>query len=838
MALSSPVFQYSSVYVKISEAKKLTSREMSGLRDPFCVLKIDNETVARTATAFKTLDPFWGEEYTFHVPNEFQDISAFVYDYDIVGAKEPLGKVMLERESIIKQPRGLDKWFPLTLISRDDDVQGEVLVEVCIEPNDAESYRVTLTVVEARDLAAKSDGNSDPFSSVVHNKVTYSTQVIQKTRFPRWKKTFEFMAPKPITEPANGMVVITVYNWDRLSQNQFMGQVELDLADFQLGQRYKTWYRLQHHEPKEHEKQKELGSLRLKVQCHEEKILESRFYAPFVQLMLKAVEDPMPEGSPLLQMLEEVMTMDRNAMGHTLVRFYLAHGSVLPLLDMLTIREIHQTADSHTLFRNNSLASKALDQFMKVVALPYLHETLKEAIDRIYTEHKVCELDTEKVKQINKARASGTSLAATQKVVEFTVLTLTNYLEQILDAIFSSVGRCPPLMRMALRQLWKRVRDRWPEEKYRDVPYLAVTGFLFLRFLVPAILAPKLFSIRDEHPDQKTERTLKLLSKVIQSMGNLQAEVDTKEAFMQPMVPLVTEGIVKVRRFIDQLLEVDQSVRSEVGLKDGGYIHHLVLCNGPLFKKSSSNASSTGMGHLQFRKRYFELSNQALSYSQSEKKAGQEVKSYPVQWIKVVEKLDEGAFHRKHMFQVVLVPNGPSARDLPSQITLYLQAADVNEQNQWVSAVRKACLTNRDMSPVYHPGAFKKTKWSCCRTTAGQEPGCSQCHRGITIGDWRDPLDPELDAQVIITQYQQARSVLVKKHLPGEEDGSSACGMRDGSSSPTSMTSCGATSLPEEGGSGATEAATSPRMELACKELIRVLDDLSYQHGQILASPS
>ena len=33
------------------------------------------------------------------------------------------------------------------------------------------------------------------------------------------------MVPKPITDPANGMVVITVYNWDRLSQNQFMGQV-------------------------------------------------------------------------------------------------------------------------------------------------------------------------------------------------------------------------------------------------------------------------------------------------------------------------------------------------------------------------------------------------------------------------------------------------------------------------------------------------------------------------------------------------------------------------------------------------------------------------------------
>lgn len=46
----------------------------------------------------------------------------------------------------------------------------------------------------------------------------------------------------------------------------------------------------------------------------------------------------------MLVVLEEVMTMDRNAMGHTLVRFYLAHGSVLPFLDALNIREIHQTS--------------------------------------------------------------------------------------------------------------------------------------------------------------------------------------------------------------------------------------------------------------------------------------------------------------------------------------------------------------------------------------------------------------------------------------------------------------------------------------------------------------
>ena len=51
----------------------------------------------------------------------------------------------------------------------------------------------------------------------------------------------------------------------------------------------------------------------------------------------------------MLTALEEVMTMDRNSVAHALVRFYLAHGSVLPLLDVLTLREINSTSERHTL---------------------------------------------------------------------------------------------------------------------------------------------------------------------------------------------------------------------------------------------------------------------------------------------------------------------------------------------------------------------------------------------------------------------------------------------------------------------------------------------------------
>ena len=60
------------------------------------------------------------------------------------------------------------------------------------------------------------------------------------------------------------------------------------------------------------------------------------------------------------------------------------------------------------------------------------------------------------------------------------------------------------------------------------------------------------------------------------------------------------------------------AVAGEVTAEDGGYIHHLILCKGWLWKRS--NKSGGIAGNLQYRKRYFELSNTALTYRQNEKK--------------------------------------------------------------------------------------------------------------------------------------------------------------------------------------------------------------------------
>lgn len=47
------------------------------------------------------------------------------------------------------------------------------------------------------------------------------------------------------------------------------------------------------------------------------------------------------------------------------------------------------------------------------------------------------------------------------KAVEASIITLTEYAQLFMQSVFSSVGQCPALLRMALRQLWARVAERF-----------------------------------------------------------------------------------------------------------------------------------------------------------------------------------------------------------------------------------------------------------------------------------------------------------------------------------------------------------------------------------------
>lgn len=58
--------------------------------------------------------------------------------------------------------------------------------------------------------------------------------------------------------------------------------------------------------------------------------------------------------------------------------------------------------DPNTIFRGNSLASKSLDSFMKIIGHDYLVLVLKEIIDEIFLEKKNCEIDPMRIELVNR----------------------------------------------------------------------------------------------------------------------------------------------------------------------------------------------------------------------------------------------------------------------------------------------------------------------------------------------------------------------------------------------------------------------------------------------------
>ncbi|XP_067087360.1 rasGAP-activating-like protein 1 isoform X1 [Osmerus mordax] len=763
-----------SLYFRIVEGRNLSAKDVSGTSDPYCIVKVDNEVVARTATVWKNLNPFWGEEYTLHLPMGFHTLSFYVMDEDTIGHDDVIGKISLSKEAVGSQAKGLDSWMNLIRVDPDEEVQGEIHLGLELL-KDAQRIGLRCHFIEARDLAPRDiSGTSDPFARILFNNHSAETSIIKKTRFPHWGETLELeLETEELTE--GGMVTLEVWDWDMVGKNDFLGKVEIPFACLHKTPLLQGWFRLLPLGNHDDDAGGKLGALRLKVRLVEDRILPSLYYQPLLDLLVESVISPaeVEDHSPLT-MLEEVTTVEsRQDVAMTLVKIYLGQGLVVPFLDYLNTREVNHTSDPNTLFRSNSLASKAMEQFMKAVGMLYLHEVLKPIINRIFDDKKYIELDPCKIDLNRTRRISFKGAVSEAEVRESSVEMLQGYLANIVESIVSSVAQCPPVMRVAFKQLHKRVEEQFPEPRNEDVKYLAISGFFFLRFFAPAILTPKLFHLRDQHADTRTSRTLLLLAKAVQSVGNLGIQLGHgKEQWMAPLHPIILCSVASVKDFLDKLIDIDHDSVSEAPQR-AVFLPSVTVKEGFLQKHKAEGPQL--LSRFAFKKRYFWLTSETLSYAKTPD--WQVRSSIPIQRVVAVERVDENAFQQQNVMQVVTQDNDAQLHPM------YIQCKNVNELNQWLSAIRKASIYNERMLPSFHPGAHRSGKWTCCLQTDRAALGCSRTHSAVTLGDWSDPLDPDAEAQTIYKQLLQGRDKLRKQYLeipasqaPLEEDGAECSG--------------------------------------------------------------
>ncbi|XP_072244418.1 rasGAP-activating-like protein 1 isoform X2 [Leuresthes tenuis] len=796
-----------SLYFRIVEGRNLPAKDVSGTSDPYCIVKVDNEVVARTATVWKNLNPFWGEEYTLHLPMGFHSLSFQVMDEDTIGHDDVIGKITLSKEAIGSQARGLDSWLNLTRVDPDEEVQGEIHLSLELLKG-TKKISLRCRVIEARDLAPRDiSGTSDPFARVIFNNHSAETTIIKKTRFPHWGETLELeLDQKELSEDRT--VVVEVWDWDMVGKNDFLGKVEIPFACLHKTPLLEGWFRLLPLGNNEVDTSGKLGALRLKVRLVEDRILPSMYYQPLIDLLVESVISPTEvEDSSALTMLEEMTTVEsRQDVAMTLVKIYLGQGLVVPFLDYLNTREVNHTTDPNTLFRSNSLASKAMEQFMKAVGMLYLHEVLKPIINRIFDERKYIELDPCKIDLNRTRRISFKGAVSEAEVRDSSVEMLQSYLTSIIESIVGSVDQCPPVMRVAFKQLHKRVEEQFTEPEHEDVKYLAISGFFFLRFFAPAILTPKLFQLRDQHADTRTSRTLLLLAKALQSVGNLGLQLGHgKEQWMAPLHPIILRSVASVKDFLDKLIDIDHDIVSEVPQR-AVFMPSVTVKEGYLHKHKAEGPQL--LSRFAFKKRYFWLTSETLSYAKTSD--WQVRSSILIQCVCAVERVDENAFQQQNVMQVI-------SQDNDGQLhTMYIQCKNVNELNQWLSAIRKVSIYNERMLPSFHPGAHRGGKWTCCLQV--DRAGCSRTHSAVTLGDWSDPLDPDVETQMIYKQLLQGRDKLRKKYveMPESDQTSSKKEKRINSDHPD--------------GAECNVQLMKPGQSLAARLLV-VIEDLEHAHA-------
>lgn len=730
--------------VKIGEAKNLPPRQhgSSPLRDIYCTLSLDQEEIYRTATVLQNLAPFFMEEFQFEVPRTFRFISIYLYDRDRhLKQDKVLGKVAIRRENLASYG-SKDHWFPIKAVDADSEVQGKVNIEIRFETNPGGYTRnLIVRVVECKDLTLR-NGSCDPFAQInvlYSNNRTISkrTKTRKKTTNPQFEEEFKFLGCSGDNSTVDGDAEICelhVSIWHEtagMGENVFLGEVKVLLRGIQQqnAAHRNAWYFLQPRSPKNRpflahstppgtrlSSDNSLGSIRLQICYDEDEVFPASVYEKFKNLILDSIEAQNAKQSAVYLLGD---FLSKGEIAQPLVRIFLHYEKIVPAIIALANAEIADVTDPTTIFRGNTLASKMMDEAMKLIGLQYLHKTLRPSLELIFSEKKPCEIDPTRVRDSNQIHTNRNNLIS--------------YIQRIFRDITQSAVNCPALMCQLFYHLKECARKRFPDDP--GVRYSAISGFIFLRFFAPAILGPKLFDLTNEPIDSQMKRTLTLISKTIQSLGNLvscrSSQQIYKEEYMECLYTTfyTEENRTAMKQFLEIICtNISQCAQQPPREHD----MPVTLKEGHMIKRAQGRRP---FGKKNFKKRYFKLTTHDLSYSKS--RGRDALCRIPLTDILAVERLEETSFKKKNMFQIV-----------QPQRALYVQAANCVEEKEWVDLLTKICLTNQNRLKKYHPSAFINGQWQCCKSPNELAQGCNEVSR-VDSNNYHMTLDPERDLQRI-----------------------------------------------------------------------------------------
>ncbi|XP_058446512.1 GTPase-activating protein [Malaya genurostris] len=615
------------------------------------------------------------------------------------------------------------------------------------------SSRISIKLTECMDLARK-NGLCDPYAILTahysnRKKISKRTKGRKKTVNPEFGETVSFdlcvdacgsdskndsnntYTVVPLGGADLCEVVITFWHDSPgMGDDVFLGEIKLPVRGKQQlnAVQQSAWYYLQprtsHSRPSRTcatppgtrlSCDNSLGSLRLKLNYTADHVFPLATYDQLLNILIQSI-DQKPITSSAVHILGEII-QNKTEVAQPLVRLFTYTNLIAPMIKSLADHEISKLTDPTTIFRGNTLVSKMMDEAMRLSGLHYLHNTLRPIVAEIFSDKKPCEIDPARVKD--------------KSMIDTNLINLQDYVEKVFEAITKSAVKCPAVLCQIFHDLRECAAKYFPQNK--EVRYSVVSGFIFLRFFAPAILGPKLFDLTTEPVDEQTTRTLTLISKTIQSLGNL---VSSRSA-QQPCKEQYTGQLYKkfcTEKHVDAIkhfLEVISTVGANITDCESTVLEPVVLKEGMMTKRAQGRKR---FGRRNFKQRYFRLTTQSLSYAKA--KGKRPLCDIPLSEILAVERLTERSFKMQNIFQIV-------RKDRP----LYVQTANCVEEKEWVDLLSKICQSNKARLEHFHPCAYINGVWTCCNVSDQYAAGCEAVSPKPFQMEQATVLDPARDLQ-------------------------------------------------------------------------------------------